>query len=73
MRYEEQYTRALRPYGSIASTWHSQFGAGYDVRLGLAGSLFGSDHFSLTWGQTKAGLQTGDLTRELTFNYRLHY
>ncbi|NTV68996.1 MAG: tetratricopeptide repeat protein [Azonexaceae bacterium] len=73
MRYERQYTRALRPYGSLAGTWHSALGAGYDLRLGLAGSIFGADHFSLTWGQGKAGIQTGGRTRDLNFNYRLHY
>lgn len=73
LRYERQYTRALRPYGSLAGTWHSQLGAGYDLRLGLAGSILGADHFSLTWGQSKAGIQTGGLSRDLNFNYRLHY
>lgn len=73
LRYERQYTRALRPYGSIARTWHSALGAGYDLRLGLAGSLLGADHFSLSWGLGKSGPQTGGLTRELKFNYRLHY
>jgi len=73
MRYERQYTRALRPYGSLAGTWHSALGAGYDLRLGVAGSLLGADHFSLTWGQSKAGVQTGGRTRDLNFNYRLHY
>lgn len=72
-RYEQQYSRALRPYGSMARTWHSELGAGYDVRLGLAGSLLGADHFSLTWGMAKAGIQTSGPTRELNFNYRLHY
>lgn len=73
MRYERQYTRALRPYGSIAGTWHSALGAGYDLRLGLAGSILGTDHFSLSWGQSKAGIQNGGLTRDLNFNYRLYY
>ncbi|MDP2882999.1 MAG: tetratricopeptide repeat protein [Azonexus sp.] len=73
VRYERQYTRALRPYGSIARTWHSQLGAGYDLRVGLAGSIFGADHFSLTWGQSKAGIQNSGQTSNLNFNYRLHY
>lgn len=73
MRYERQYTRALRPFGSIAGTWHSQLGAGYDLRVGLAGSILGADHFSLTWGQSKAGIQNGGQTSNLNFNYRLHY
>jgi hypothetical protein len=72
-RYEREYTRALRPYGSIAGTWHSQLGAGYDMRAGLAGSILGADHFSLTWGQSKAGAQSGGQTRELTFTYRIHF
>lgn len=73
MRYEREYTRAIRPYASLSRTWHSELGPGYDVRLGLAGSLLGADHFSLTWGQARGGPQTGGLTRDLNFNYRMHY
>ena len=33
MRYEREYTRAIRPYASLSRTWHSELGPGYDVRL----------------------------------------
>ncbi|MBS1143158.1 MAG: repeat-containing protein [Proteobacteria bacterium] len=74
LRYERQYTRALRPFGSIAGTWHSELGGGYDLRLGLVGSLLGADHFSLSWGQSKSGIQqNAGRVRDLNLNYRLHY
>lgn len=73
MRYEKEYSRAIRPYASLSRTWHSELGPGYDLRLGLAGSLLGADHFSLTWGLSKAGIQTGGLSREINFIYRIHY
>ena len=72
-RHEQAYTRALRPYGSVARTWHSNLGPGYDLRIGIAGSVLGADHFSLSWGTGKAGLQVGGISRELQLNYRLHY
>ncbi len=73
LRYEKEYSRAIRPYASLSKTWHSELGPGYDLRFGLAGSLFGADHFSLTWGLGKAGIQTGGLNREIYLNYRIHY
>ena len=73
MRYEQEYTRAIRPFASLASTWHSQLGGGYDIRLGVAGSVLGADHFALNWGIAKSGMQTSGLTRELLFTYRIHY
>lgn len=73
VRHEQAYTRALRPYASVARTWHSNLGPGYDLRVGVAGSVLGADHFSLTWGTGKAGLQVGGITREIQLNYRLHY
>jgi polysaccharide biosynthesis protein PelB len=73
MRHEEEYTRAIRPFASLASTWHSQLGGGYDIRLGVAGSVLGADHFALNWGIAKSGMQTSGLTRELLFTYRIHY
>jgi hypothetical protein len=73
VRYEQQYTRATRPYGSLARTWHSNLGPGYDIRLGIAGSLLGADHLALSWGIGKSGLQTGGLVRDLQLTYRIHY
>ncbi|PKO94712.1 MAG: hypothetical protein CVU16_01250 [Betaproteobacteria bacterium HGW-Betaproteobacteria-10] len=73
LRYETQYTRAIRPFGAISATRHSSLGTGYDLRLGIAGSIFGADHLSLSWGLGKSGLQSGGLSRELQLNYRIHY
>jgi polysaccharide biosynthesis protein PelB len=73
VRYETQYTRAIRPFGSVSATRHSNLGSGYDLRLGIAGSVLGADHLSLSWGLGKSGPQSGSLARELQLNYRMHY
>lgn len=73
MRYETEYTRALRPFGSLSLTRHSRLGSGYDARLGVASSVFGADHLSLGWGVGKSGMQSGGLVRDLRLNYRIHY
>lgn len=72
-RFERDYTRALQPFGSIARTWHSRQGAGYSLRLGLAGSLLGSDHLNLGWSLGKGGTLTQGLTREIQLRYRKHF
>ncbi|WP_311221760.1 MULTISPECIES: tetratricopeptide repeat protein [unclassified Acidovorax] len=72
-RYEQEYTRAIRPFASVSRTWHSQQGPGYGLRAGLAGSLLGGDHIRLSWGLGKSGVQNQGLTRELQFSYRLHF
>ncbi len=73
IRHEKEYTRATRPFGSLASTWHSSLGAGYDIRLGIAGSVFGADHLALTLGLAKSGMQLGGQVRDLQLTYRIHY
>jgi len=73
MRFERDYTRTLRPFAGIARTWHSRQGPGYSLRLGLAGSLLGTDHLSLIWSLGKSGAQSPGLTREIQLNYRNHY
>lgn len=73
MRYEQDYTRALRPYASLSLTRHSLLGAGYDLRLGLAGSWLGADHLRLGFGLGKSGVQSLGLTRLLEMSYRLHF
>ena len=72
-RYAQEYTRAWQPFGSLGLTRHSELGTGYDLRIGLAGSLFGADHLALSGGLAKSGLQTGGLVRELQITYRIHY
>lgn len=73
MQLEHDYTQALRPYASVSRTWHSMLGAGYDLRLGLAGSVFGADHLSMNWGVGKSGVDNLGLSYSLTINYRLHF
>ncbi len=73
MRYEQAYTRALRPFGSVARTWHSLNGPGYDVRLGLSGSVLGGDRLGLLWGTAKSGAQSAGLVRQWDLRYRLHF
>ena len=74
MRYEEEYSRTLRPYASASRTWHSRLGPGYELRVGVAGSVIGGDHLGLTWGMSKSGLQLQQgLNRNLAFSYRLHF
>lgn len=73
MRFERDYTRAFLPYASAARTWHSKQGAGYSLRLGVAGSVLGGDHLNLSWGLVRGGTQTPGLNREIQLNYRKHY
>ena len=73
MRFERDYTRAIRPFAAVARTWHSQQGPGYSLRLGFAGSLLGTDHLSLLWSVGKSGAQLPGLAREIQLNYRHHF
>lgn len=73
VRHEREYTRATRLFGSVAATRHSRLGSGYDLRLGLAGSVFGADHLALTLGLAKSGTQLGGQIRDLQLTYRIHY
>ena len=74
-RFERDYSRAMRPFGAIARTWHSRQGPGYSLRLGVAGSLLGTDHLSLLWGigKSRAQAQATGISREIQLNYRNHY
>lgn len=73
LRFENDYVRALLPLASVAHTWHSRQGAGYSLRLGVAGSVLGADHLSLIWGLGKSGAQAPGLTQEVQLNYRYHF
>ncbi len=73
MNFEEDYTRAWRPYASVARTWHSTEGPGYDLAAGIAGSVFGADHLSLGWRMSRGGTRSDGLVREFGITYRQHF
>lgn len=73
MPYAQEYSRALRPFASLALTHHSINGAGYDLSFGLATSVLGADHLMLGLNFSKSGVNTTGTTRELQLTYRLHY
>ncbi len=73
MHYAEEYSRALRPFASLALTHHSVNGAGYDMSLGLSSSVLGSDHLMLSLNFSKSGLNTSGTVREIQLGYRLHF
>ncbi len=73
MNFEEDYTRAWRPYASVARTWHSSEGRGYDLAAGFAGSVAGADHLAIGWRLSRGGTQTDGLVREFGLSYRLHF
>ena len=73
MRQEQEYTRKLRPYAAVSRTWHSRYGAGYGLRVGLAGNVLGPDHLTMGWRLEKSGIRTEGPSRELQISYRLHF
>lgn len=72
-RFAHEYTRAWRPYATVARTWHSALGPGYDLAFGIAGSVFGADHLRLGGTLGRSGLSGGGLVREIGITYRQHY
>ena len=73
MPYAQEYSRALRPFASLALTRHSINGTGYDLSFGLATSVLGADHLMLGLNFSKSGVNTTGTTRELQLAYRLHF
>ena len=72
-RFEREYTRAWRPYATIARTWNTSLGPGYDFGGGVAGSVFGADHLSIGWKIGKGGSSGSGQVKEFGLTYRLHY
>jgi polysaccharide biosynthesis protein PelB len=73
VRLLRDYTKAIRPFGAIGVSNNSEAGMGYDVSLGIAGSLAGTDHFSLAWRQDKGGGGLFSRTTEIALHYRLFF
>ena len=72
-RFASEYTRAWRPYASIAKTWNTALGPGYELAAGIAGSVFGADHLSFGWQLGKGGANAGGIVREIGLIYRIYY
>lgn len=72
-RFEREYTRAWRPYASVARTWNSFSGNGYELFAGVAGSVLGADHLHLGWSLSRGSRGAEGLTRQFGLYYRLHY
>lgn len=52
MVYQEEYTRAWRPFGSVTIGHHSVNGQETGWQLGIAGSVLGNDHLSIYGGSS---------------------
>ena len=72
-RFEREYTRAWRPYATIARTWNTSLGPGYDFSGGIVGSVFGADHLNIGWKISKGGSSGSGQVQEFGLTYRLHY
>lgn len=72
---QQTYTRAIRPFMELCALDQSRSGTGYSSALGMAGSVLGSDHFSLRLEQNEGGIGSigGALTRAWTLRYRTYF
>lgn len=72
--YQRAYTQAWRPYFDYCATDSNLGGRGYNAMFGMAGSVAGHDHFSVTFSQGLGGTNfVNGLTRELTMRYRYYF
>lgn len=72
--YQRTYTQAWRPYLDYCATHSSLGGRGYDAFIGIAGSVAGHDHLSVSLNQGMGGANFANgLTRELMMRYRYYF
>jgi hypothetical protein len=69
----ETWTRGLRPYGGLELTRNSRAGAGYNLRLGLRGSLLGLDHLALYWSHGRNVGASNDSSVEYGIRYEYNF
>ncbi|HSD40174.1 MAG TPA: tetratricopeptide repeat protein [Rhodocyclaceae bacterium] len=69
MARQTTYTRAFRPFGTVAYTYNTQLGTGYSFGFGLAGSVLGNDHLAAGIYSEKGG--SHGVSNSTT--YGLHY
>ena len=66
------YTRAWRPYGDACLQNNDVLGAGYELMVGAAGAVWGSDQLSMTWLMSDNSAPGSATNRTLSVRYR-HY
>ena len=67
----ESGSRILRPFTDLCAIHSDNFGDGYSLIAGIAGSLYSGDHFSLTLEQSNASMQTDNgNTQILNLSYQ---
>ncbi len=72
--YLDAYTRAWRPNLDYCTTHNDVNGQGYNVGLGIAGSLAGHDQLTISLKQELGGTDVVDgLTRIWTVRYRYYF
>jgi hypothetical protein len=67
------YTRGWRHYYDVCGTHNSVNAWGYSGMLGVAGSLTGEDHLSLSIEQARGGPGSGATSRSLVMRYRNYF
>lgn len=70
---ELAYSRALRPYASLAYTYNTDAGPGYALGIGFATSLFGADHLTAGWSTEKGGNSAVPRSTRYWLRYWLAY
>ncbi|NTV12251.1 MAG: hypothetical protein HGA47_16010, partial [Zoogloea sp.] len=68
-----EYVFGMTPYALVGWSHNSVVGPGYELAVGLAGSLFGKDRFSLSARQDKGGDGLFERTSEVSAFYRLFF
>lgn len=64
-------SRTLRPFADLCAIRSDNFGDGYSLIAGIAGSLDGGDHFGLTLEQSNASMQADNRnTQILSLSYQ---
>lgn len=64
-------SRTLRPFADLCAIHSDNFGDGYSLIAGVAGSLDGRDHLSLTMEQSNASMQADSRNTQIfTLNYQ---
>jgi polysaccharide biosynthesis protein PelB len=67
----EGNSRALRPFADLCAIHSDNFGNGYSLIVGIAGSIDNRDHLSLTLEQSNASMQADSRNTQIfTLNYQ---